>query len=400
MKLKKLACMALGSAAAVSTLPALADVQVSGFLTAGASYTDNEIPFYPAGITDEQPNYLQDTVLGIQLDSELDDLTRFSAQLIAKSDTDNFNTNAEWLYVSRNIGSFTTARIGRLRLPLYMNSQSLYVGASYPWIRPPQEVYGMLVGLSGYNGMDVTFNKDTDLGNFELQLFTGKLDSDIPLDFGGSADASTDQMIGTVLRFSSENLDLHLSYSRMDAKMFIDVPGVAAGAPAGPFTPGFSPLTAQSLTLPTDVEVVDFGVKYSLGKLDLRAEAAERGSDDIGDLTAWYGSIAYTMGSWVPYLVLAQSDSKAVPATSLWYNLAFMNGGAPGVQSLLHDADTITLGLRKNLSPTVSFNAELLNSEAKHGTTGQFKTYVPNAAGDELADTDVNMISIAVNVLY
>lgn len=375
MKLKKLACMALGGAAAVSTLPAFADVQLSGFLTAGVSYSDNEIPFYPAGITDEQPDYLQDTVLGIQLDSELDDLTRFSAQLIAQYDTDNFNTNAEWLYVSRNIGHYTTGRIGRLRLPLFMNAEQLYVGASYPWIRPPEEVYGMLVSLSRYNGMDISFTKDSNLGSFELQLFTGKLDDDIPLNVGGSAPASTDQLLGSVLRFSNENLDLHLSYSKMDAKVLIGI-----------------------MKLPTDIEMITLGVRYSLGKFDLSAETAQRLSDDLGDRNAWYGSIAYTMGDWVPYLVLAQSDSKALPADSSWSMLA---GALPnGIESMMQDADTYTLGLRKNLSPSVSVNMELLNSEAKHGTIGMFKDYAPNASGDELADPDVNMLSFAINVLY
>ena len=393
MKLKKLACMALGGAAAVSTLPAFADVQLSGFLTAGVSYSDNEIPFYPAGITDEQPDYLQDTVLGIQLDSELDDLTRFSAQLIAQYDTDNFNTNAEWLYVSRNIGHYTTGRIGRLRLPLFMNAEQLYVGASYPWIRPPEEVYGMLVSLSRYNGMDISFTKDSNLGSFELQLFTGKLDDDIPLNVGGSVPASTDQILGSVLRFSNENLDLHLSYSKMDAKVFVDIPGVfITGAPAEQLE------TILSMELPTDIEMITLGVRYVVGKFDLRAETAQRLSDDLGDRNAWYGSIAYTMGDWVPYLVLAQSDSKALPADSSWSMLA---GALPnGIESMMQDADTYTLGLRKNLSPSVSVNMELLNSEAKHGTIGVFKDYVPNASGDELADPDVNMLSFAINVLY
>lgn len=388
MKLKKIIKSILGTAAIATALPAMADVQISGFLTAGASYSDNEIPLYRGDITDDQPNYLQDTVLGIQLDSQLDDYTRMSAQLIAKYDSDNFDTNAEWLYIARNVGSFSTFRIGRLRLPLYMNSQNLFVGASYPWIRPPQAVYNLLVGLSGYNGMDVTFNHESDLGNFEFQLFTGKLNDTIPLNFGIPAEASTDQLIGTVLRFGTADLDLHFSYSRMDADIVID-----SFVSTGP-----GPISIVPTEIGSDAEVTTLGAKYTLGSLDLRAEASQRKSDDIGTIDAWYGSMAYTLGDWVPYLVLAQADSDAVPATSIWTVLTATFPG--GTNTLLRDSDTITLGVRKNLSPTVSFNAELLSSEAKHGALGQFNSYIPNAAGDELEDPDVNMLSFAINVLF
>lgn len=356
--------------------------RISGFLTAGAAYSDNETAYFRAGITDDQPNYEQDTVLGIQVDTALDSATRFSAQFIAsnKEGTD-FDTNAEWLYVSRNFGRHTTARIGRIRLPAFMYSQQVFAGGSYLWLRPPQEVYNLLVSITNFTGGDITFNLDSDIGTASLQLYTGQV-IDKPLTLlGNQTTISTDQLLGAVARFNSENLGLFFAYSRLDS--------------TAPISVGPPPLPTE---ISSDISIATFGLNYNIGDFKIISEHAQTFDTEL-ETRSWYATLAYHAGSWTPYLTLAQADSRALDATS-GIGLIATAFSLP-TQAFLFDSESITLGVRKDLSPKVSVNAELHSGEAKHGAKGLFVAYNPAPTLPlEQNDPDINMVSFAVNVLF
>lgn len=346
--------------------------KISGFLTTGVAYSDNEIPYLRGGITDDQPNYEQDTVLGVQLDSNLDPETRFSAQFIASNkEGTGFDTNAEWLYVARNFGNHATARIGRLRLPAFMYSQQIFVGGSYLWLRPPQEVYNLLVSVTNFTGGDISFNFDNDLGSTSFQLYTGQVnDKDIDI-IGIPTTISTDQLLGALARFNSENLALHLSYSRLDSVI----------AAAGPI-----PFPVKS-----DLSIGTFGLNYNLGDLEIISEYAQTFDTDL-ETDSWYTTLAYHVGSWTPYITLAQADSSFDVNSD--FGVLLTSFSVPQ-QGILLDSESITLGVRKELSPKVSVNAELHSGEAKHDTKGLF--IQPLTPSD---DTEVTMLSFAINVLF
>lgn len=356
--------------------------EISGFLTAGAAYSDNETAYLRGGITDEQPNYKQDTVLGIQIDSSIDSLTRISAQFIASNkESTNFDTNAEWLYVARNIGNYTTFRLGRLRLPAFMFSQQLFVGASYLWLRPPQEVYNQLVSLTNFTGGDITFTIDNNLGTTSLQMYTGRVDDKPILLIQNEASLSTDQLIGAVGRFDTENLSLFLAYTKSDSKITLPLP------------PPF-----PTMVLNNDLSVGTFGLQYNLGDFELLSEYIQFFDSDI-ESSGWYSTIAYHMSSWTPYLTLAQADSSSIDPTT---DIAALSGsfGVP-FAALKVDSESITIGIRKDLSPKVSVNAELHNGEAKHGTKGLFTEFNPSLSLPvEQKDSDITMFSFAINILF
>src|SRR5690606_38291839 len=64
-----------------------------------------------------------------------------TAQAIAKPEQDSWKAKVEWLYLSHQTTDRLVLRAGRLRSPVYMYSDTLDVGFSYPWLRLPDEVY-------------------------------------------------------------------------------------------------------------------------------------------------------------------------------------------------------------------------------------------------------------------
>lgn len=64
-------------------------------------------------------------------------------------------------------------RAGRLRSPVYMYSESLDVGFSYPWLRLPDEVYSQ-VQLTNYEGADVVYTLPLSYGSVTFQVAAGQ----------------------------------------------------------------------------------------------------------------------------------------------------------------------------------------------------------------------------------
>ena len=55
--------------------------------------------------------------------------------------SDNFDLEADWAFASYSFSDQVQVRIGKIKLPTFLVSDFIEVGYSYPWIRPPQEVY-------------------------------------------------------------------------------------------------------------------------------------------------------------------------------------------------------------------------------------------------------------------
>ncbi len=62
-----------------------------------------------------------------------------TVQATVKSEQDTWKGNLEWAYLSFAAAQGLTLRAGRLRLPIYMYSETLDVGFTHPWLRLPDE---------------------------------------------------------------------------------------------------------------------------------------------------------------------------------------------------------------------------------------------------------------------
>jgi hypothetical protein len=63
----------------------------------------------------------------------------------------------DWAYATWKPTDELTIQAGRKRIPLYYYSDYLYIGYSYPWVRPAPDVYGW--PIYAYDGANVTYQK-------------------------------------------------------------------------------------------------------------------------------------------------------------------------------------------------------------------------------------------------
>ena len=205
------------------------DLRINGFLSAGVAVTDNDQ--LSVGSIDEDASFKEDTILGLQISAPISDRFSLTGQLVAKG-TEDYEVDAAWAYASFQASDELQLRIGRLRAPLYYYSDSLEVGYSYHWIRPPEEIYGG-GGLNNLDAIDAIYT--TELGDVEtsFQVYYGRFDQSI--DFAGTqVPFDLTNWFGAIGTFTLDVFTARLSYHQAD----FETPGFPI-LPNDPETGGF-----------------------------------------------------------------------------------------------------------------------------------------------------------------
>lgn len=171
---------ALGLAGLIASTPTMAldqgDYQLNGFGTAGITHLggeDDGRSFGVSGQTTDGWRGDQLSKLGGQIQYGLTDTLGVTVQATLKPEQDTWKGNLEWAYLSWGASDGLTLRAGRLRLPIYMYSETLDVGFTHPWLRLPDEVYSQ-VQLSNYEGGDILYRLPTGIGALSFQVAGGQ----------------------------------------------------------------------------------------------------------------------------------------------------------------------------------------------------------------------------------
>ena len=258
------------------------DIKTSGFGSIGFSFTDSETPYLREMLT-EDPSYIADAIIGLQFSGELQSGVEYFAQLIAKDSNGHFDANADWLLVSFPINETLKIRGGRLRLPLFFLSKQIEVGNTYPWIRPPAEIYEM-IEYTGYTGFDLLYSFVWNTINIQIQPFVGQTTEEIVVDLlpGGPAEITTDENFGLALQISEGLTKFRFAYFKADATVnpnasFSDVLNILA-----------VPTTA--FTSDRKAEYVAAGLQFENDKWIIIAEAAKRKitPSSLPDMSSYY----------------------------------------------------------------------------------------------------------------
>lgn len=168
------------AAACLAATPAFAleqgDYRFNGFGTVGFTHLGGEDEGRSYGIqgqTNDSWRGDQLSKLGGQFSYGLTDQLSVTAQVIAKAEQDNWKANLEWLYLAYQVDDRLVVRAGRLRDPVYMYSETLDVGFTYPWLRLPDEVYHQ-VQITNYEGADFIYTLPLSFGSLAFQANGGQ----------------------------------------------------------------------------------------------------------------------------------------------------------------------------------------------------------------------------------
>ncbi|GAD60814.1 MULTISPECIES: hypothetical protein [Pseudomonadaceae] len=346
-------CLASTSAFALEQGEAL----INGFGTVGVTHLGGEDDGRSYGISGQTNDSWRGDQLskfGAQLTYGVTDTVGLTLQTTAKAYGDEWKANLEWAYLSWQSTDNLMMRFGRLRTPVYMYSESIDVGFSYPWLRLPDEVYSQ-VQLSNYEGADIVYNLPLSFATLSFQLAGGIAKNRDYYIYDEEFDIDYDNVFGSSVSLATNDFGtFRVGYVEADIDTEI----------AGSFTDIFgNPGTATLLSLDKDKgKFTSIGYQYDNGTWLTANEWTSRviENDGSNSTDSFYLMGGRRFGDFLAHVTYAQLDEDEGRQSS-W-----------------------TLGLNYNILPTVVLKGEYKRVDTTGGYDGVF---VRNA--QELYDNTV-----------
>jgi hypothetical protein len=343
-------------------------IQFDGFMTAGASKIvsmddADSGNIYIGGLGDrgitEDLTFERDTRFGLQISSDVSENMSVVAQLLGRGDQGNFNAVIEWAYIDYEFHDTTSLHVGKIKQPVYLVNDYVEVGYAYPWIRPPQEVYLLNNPLNTVNGIELLLQFPVGPGTLSFQPYLGSNRDDIPN--GGGAYFEAENIYGMDVKYSGRGYAVHASGFQCD----VTVTGQ-------PFTMSANLVGGEAVVdlngSKGDCEVVAAGFNLDIRNFVAYAEWTNRTTTDtlsqaFGDTEAYYATLGYRIGKWLPHITYASITGEAstvglptdgaaqIVAPGSPFDGAYLNYPVP-IQT------SITAGLRYEVNDSAALKIE------------------------------------------
>lgn len=304
---------------ALLLVPGLALAQqngsLSGFASLAAGRLEGEGLRYQ-NYADDEWDFEGDSLLGLQLNLDLAERLSLTVQIVSRGyrwdDTNPFEPTLDWLFVRYQLDDAWRIRLGRMRTPLYLYSETLDVGYSYVWARTPLDVYAPItLPFSNFDGADLVYL--TDWGNYSLDLQL----------LAGATQRSRNTLTVNVDPLMGGNLTLHgdqftLRYGLLMLRTDITLSNVGTieqvYETAGQLIdPVFSDINRQFSANDDWYRYQTLGLRWSLDDLSVTGEIFDiRNTDDgyTNDAYGWYLSLQYRAGQVTPYVVAGRHHNQ------------------------------------------------------------------------------------------
>jgi hypothetical protein len=320
----KYSVLASALAAVMVAAPAHA-IQFDGFFTVGATRSnDKNGNVYIGSLGDRgithDITFETDTRFGLQITSDIADNASVVAQVLGKGTKSNFNAVVEWAYVDYEFNKYVSLHAGKIKQPVYLVNDYVEVGYAYPWIRPPSEVYYLNNPLNTVNGAELLFSFPVGRGQLSFQPYIGSNREDIP-NSNGTGYFEAEGIAGIDIKYAAPGFLIHASdfhCRKVNTYGGFDIPN----SPYGPLRVDLSGVGRCN--------VASTGFNLDMSNVVVYAEWQKRTTTDtlsrpFGDTKAWYTTVGYRMGKWLPHLTFASIDGKAST-----YSPAAVSCGATG----------------------------------------------------------------------
>lgn len=370
------------AAACLAASPAFAleqgDYRFNGFGTVGFTHLggeDDGRSFGVQGQTTDSWRGDQLSKFGAQLQYGLTDTVGATVQLTAKPLQDEWKANLEWAYLSWQTNDRLMLRGGRLRSPVYMYSESLDVGYSYPWLRLPDEVYSQ-VQVTNYEGVDAVYTLPMSFGSATVQVAAGQAKNRDYFAYDELFDIDYGHLFGASVSLATTDFGtFRIGY--VEADLSIDVNGTV--------NVGSGMMASMSL-LTLDKEKGKFtsiGYQYDDGTWVSNNEWTSRviENDGSASVDSFYLMGGHRFGDFLPHVTYAQLDD---------------NGGRQ---------NSWTFGLNYQATPTVVVKGEFKRVDTSGGYDGVFvrnaQELFNNAVGAVPArNYDGDIVSVGVDFVF
>ena len=370
------------------------DTQFTGFVSLGLTHApSDEFQFRTSLINQarEGLSWQADTLVGLQVNTRLDDKFDFVGQLILQDRADDAFTNLlELAFIRYQMNRNWSMQAGRFSTNSYLLTDYRYVRHAQYWVRPPLEMYSPTGSLGNMNGVQLNYVADFSVGTLKLSGALGR--NDFQNDSERSKLRITYQDLAT-LAIEFQAMDWRIQASHLTAVLDeLTFEGVDEVRSLGFTVPTiFRPfaLEIQRTFLPEGARVSysSIGGMYQEGAVELIAEVADYKSDWALSQSSKQGyvSLAYNIGDFTPFITAAYTNRDKVPQVIdyeraeaslppfLFQQLTALTQEADDtLRSASIDQDSISLGLRWSFSFDWAVKVQLDHNRMNESGSGLF----------------------------
>lgn len=399
-----------------------ADWAWSGFGTVGYAISDKAYRYQR--FINDQGSFERDTVLGGQLDVQLHPEWTATAQLTLAPAVGNDKTwslTPSWAFVSWRPSNDWLLRLGKQRIPIYLNSENKDVGQTYDFLRLPTEVYAM-APTNDCNGLYISHNWLPALGEITLDAFVGQARMDarttsreqgtrfLPVytDIAGLA---------LTLRTDAATWRLGLDHAQTRTR---NGQAFTSGFPYVSMAPGvgyYAVAPGMGATLPTTTKLVnnvimlgaDIEVAPNWRVVSELARNIQTQTDLGSNTMGGYLAVLHTMGRYTPYLsvsalrslgaplrTVAQLDASVVPGSGAMVDGLNASQRAAADSVPVYDQRSLAIGASYALTPQSKLKAEWL-----HTHIGKRSTMVDSTSSSGVVrHQGINVLSLNYSFVF
>lgn len=418
--IRSLAALPLGLCLVAAQTSSLAvDFSTSGFGTVGYAVSDRG--YHYQRFIDEDGTTKRDTVLGAQIDAKLS--TEWSATVQTKvapslHNDDDWSLTASWAFLSWRPGNDWLLRLGKQRVPMYLNSENMDVGQTYDFARLPFEMYG-LSPSNDFTGLYVSRNWLPALGELTLDVFHGQADISARAytrDMGPIFTPVRTTITGSVLTLKQDastwRLGVHHTVTRRRGGLsfpshydYVDLGGGLGYYNVDPqYAQQTSSIVNDVITLGVDVELAPNWRLVSEFARNIQMRT-ENGANTAGG----YLAVLHKMGGFTPYVSYAKLRSMGVSvqmsdALNAAQSPAFdpfdvrLNPGLRTASDaiMVYDQDTVALGTSYALTAQSKIKGEWARTRI-----GNRSATVDSPAGEDVVRRQrINVLSLNYSFVF
>ena len=398
MTFARFATLLAALAALLAAAPARAfDATWSGFATLGYARSNSDYTYLR--FINRDGSFNADSLVAGQLDLRLSPQwsATVQARLAPAADSDSrWAARAAWAFVAWRPDNDWLVRAGKVRLPLYLYSESLEVGVASDMARLPVEMYS-IAPTNDFTGLFVTRSFTLGERDLSVDAYSGQTDATARLwlrdGLAGQVPAGAFfktvnvKVKGLVLTVRDAALTLRLGVHGTTTRP-VDGKGLPVGFPWVAVGPGMGYWKVDDAQPGPPIQYVSqihnlavtagaewqFGDGWRLAGEFVRMQ--QRDTELGSDSKAGYLALFKRIGSFTPYLSLARQRSSdgvlgwrqqmITPTLPAFIPGAAQSNAAQriaGESLYAFDQHSLALGLSYALSPTTKFKAEWMRTQ-------------------------------------
>ncbi|MBH9551676.1 porin [Inhella gelatinilytica] len=240
----------------------------------------------------------QESLIGLQGTVRFGDSFSATAQVLSRPNNKSYRPTLDWGYASWNVNDNWTLQAGRKRIPLYYYSDFLYIGNAYPWVRPPQDVYGW--PIYAYDGVNAAYTGQWGSFTVDANLWTGGFTHknapyNTELYWGDHTHEKWSNMVGGYITLTRGDWNGRVMVMRQKDTIWSEAPG----QPRVTWTPGY-PTTIVALSLNYDGS--HWLVRSELNRFKQSTSQFQYDYYLLG--------VGYKMGDWTPMVTMSNYKTK------------------------------------------------------------------------------------------